>query len=673
MSTCLSKNLFNSICKYINNGDITNFSLTNKYFYSFFNPENNPYINTFYRDLTFKLFFNINNKKNNKLINEEFLLDDFNQTKNNWKIIFQKLKQNSENFTKKEIIDEIYKCFKMHCYMPYQRKENKIIEYENSTLHQIICYDMNKNDFINKKYYDKFSNNKNEKYEKNKIEPLRKGLFFEEELINFKSEVNNYDNKKIMKMITGYSFKKLNNVYYSIMNKKNNKKSRKNKKKYTINSIYFFIIWLNHTFILFINLLYHYVYQFRNIQDPKKLIIEYSKTHSNLINFGLMINEKFNNINFIFNFLQENSSNSTNNGNYGNNRFKIYDMFLNIMEKNFYQKLKPLLNINIEKIIRLFSTEYLEKEKMNNCNNCHSIETNDTEQINKENDNIDDSDEYDLNVSFCEEIDMQDDEDLNDKDGLTYKEIIEEYSNLILDFSINKDNASYINHSKIKLNGIYNEYEKLIGEYILGNIKKNLFKDKEEMNGNNKALINEGYDSLCSSFSFIKKLFGKEEKGGFKLINRTKLNIFDYCFNNLFNYLKIIMNNKYKYENKLFNIKEPYFLDKESIITFNDDEIEQNIIYELYINELNNKNKLILDNNKNIKDKNIAETIENLIINYLNLNIDEIDLKILTKDISLYLYKQIELFNLEDTKIIDISFKIEDKKIFYLLKENSLN
>ena len=80
MITCFSKDLFNSIFKYNNYQDIINFSLTNKYFYSFLNPENNPYINTFFRDLSFEFFFNINNKKNYQKLSEEYFLDDFNKT-----------------------------------------------------------------------------------------------------------------------------------------------------------------------------------------------------------------------------------------------------------------------------------------------------------------------------------------------------------------------------------------------------------------------------------------------------------------------------------------------------------------------------------------------------------------------------------------------------------------
>ena len=656
MITCFSKDLFNSIFKYNNYQDIINFSLTNKYFYSFLNPENNPYINTFFRDLSFEFFFNINNKKNYQKLSEEYFLDDFNKTKNNWKKIFQNLKTNSEKFMKKEIGEEIYKSFKTHCYMPYQRKENKILEFENSTLHQIICYDMNKNDYINMKYYDKYFNNKKEKNENNKIVPLRKGLFFEEELINFKSQINNYHNNKLMRMITNYSFQKLNNVYYSIINQKKDKKNNDvQKKNYKLNSIYLFIVYLNHTLILFIDLLFKYVYQFRNIQDPKKIIIEYTKIHSNLINFGLTINEKFNNINIIFNILHKGKTST-------NSAFKIYNMFLNIMEQNFYQKLKPLLNKNIEKLINLLTTEYFEKEKMNNSFNCHSIETNNTEQKNEENNNSDDNDSYDyfLNDSICDDIDIENDDYLNNEGGFTYKKVIEEYSNSILDYCINKDNSNYINNSKIKLNEIYNEYEKLMKKNFIESIKMNLKEDKE-MFLNNNVLINEGYESLCSSFSFIKSFFGKEEKGGFKLINRTKLNIFIYCINYLFNYLKKLNNNKYIYKIKSLNKKETYFLNEDNNLIINNDSEEQNIINELYANELNNNKMNLVSNNENIKDIIIEQKIEKFIINHLNLNNDKNELKNMIKDMLLFLDNQINLFKSEDKKIIDISLIIEDK------------
>ena len=64
----------------------------------------------------------------------------------------------------------------------------------------------------------------------------------------------------------------------------------------------------------------------------------------------------FNYINYIPNKIKEKPKNN----------FKIYNMFLNIMEKNFYQKLKPLLNNNIAQLINLAYKENMEQEKLNN-------------------------------------------------------------------------------------------------------------------------------------------------------------------------------------------------------------------------------------------------------------------------------------------------------------------
>ena len=197
MSSCLfSSNILNLILEYNELQDIENFSLTNKYFYTFLNSKKNPYINARYRDISFKKYFNINNKKNYKLLNEYFL-DDYYKTKNDWKNIFKQLYMNSGIYSKKKISEEIYNSFNIHCYMPYQRIQNTILEKKNSTLHQIICYDMNKNNLIKNYHYDKYFDKKKEKFSENKIEPLKKGLYFQEELINFKLEAKKYESRDV--------------------------------------------------------------------------------------------------------------------------------------------------------------------------------------------------------------------------------------------------------------------------------------------------------------------------------------------------------------------------------------------------------------------------------------------------------------------------------------------
>ena len=649
-----SINLFNIMCNYLKYQEITSLSLTNKYFYSVLNPEKNPYINTIYREYTLKKYYNFNNKKNYKLY-DEYYLDDYNKTKNNWKNIYKKIYINLKLYPHNEIGEEIYKCFNIHYYLPYTREENKILEYKNNTLHQLISYDILKNDLIIKNYYDKYFDKKNENSKKNKIEPLKKGLYFENELINFKSESSKYKNKKLIKYITNYSFQKLDNIYYSIINLKNSSKIKKKKNK--INLIFHFLIWLNHTFILFINLLCNYVYQFSDLKDEKKIIIEYSKTHTNLINFGLMVDEKFNNINIIFNLFQKENLSSKND-------FKIYYMFMNIMKNNFYLKLKPILNNNIGKMLNIFYNENFTQEKIlliDNYDDNNNIETNYTEAINEENEIENYEDDY-INDSLSEGIDVEYDEDSINENNLSCKEIIGEYSNLILDFSINKYNAIYINHSKINLDKYYNEYEDLFQGKFLENIQNRINKLEN-------YTFSEEINSLNLYFSLTKRIFS--ENDGLKLINRTKLNLLKISENYFFKYLNELIDIKFKSDLKNYETPINKYTNNDIFVlkdyTFNNK--YNNIVNELYTSRICEIKDNLVNNNLNfIKDKK-KEEIETIVDNYLNSNYEKNQLIALCKDIIIYFSNQIYLYSSEDNKIIEIITKKNDDKLSKLFNK----
>ena len=649
-----SINLFNIMCNYLKYQEITSLSLTNKYFYSVLNPEKNPYINTIYREYTLKKYYNYNNKKNYKLY-DEYYLDDYNKTKNNWKNIYKKIYINLKLYPHNEIGEEIYKCFNIHYYLPYTREENKILEYKNNTLHQLISYDILKNDLIIKNYYDKYFDKKNENSKKNKIEPLKKGLYFENELINFKSESSKYKNKKLIKYITNYSFQKLDNIYYSIINLKNSSKIKKKKNK--INLIFHFLIWLNHTFILFINLLCNYVYQFSDLKDEKKIIIEYSKTHTNLINFGLMVNEKFNNINIIFNLFQKENLSSKND-------FKIYYMFMNIMKNNFYLKLKPILNNNIGKMLNIFYNENFTQEKIlliDNYDDNNNIETNYTEAINEENEIENYEDDY-INDSLSEGIDVEYDEDSINENNLSCKEIIGEYSNLILDFSINKYNANYINHSKINLDKYYNEFEDLFQGKFLENIQNRINKLEN-------YTFSEEINSLNLYFSLTKRIFS--ENDGLKLINRTKLNLLKISENYFFKYLNELIDIKFKSDLKNYETPINKYTNNDIFVlkdyTFNNK--YNNIVNELYTSRICEIKDNLVNNNLNfIKDKK-KEEIETIVDNYLNSNYEKNQLIALCKDIIIYFSNQIYLYSSEDNKIIEIITKKNDDKLSKLFNK----
>ena len=670
-------NLLNIIARYIKYKDIFNFSLTNKSIHYLFNEENNPYINSLFRDLVFNKYYNIKNIR--QFYNENIMDDDYKISKRNWKNIFKNLFINSQIFLDNEISELIYNSFKIHYYLTYQRKENAILEYENSTLHQLMCYDLKKKVLIEKNYYDKFfkKNNLNGENSNFKIKPLRKELVFEEELANFQLELSSYkENKNILKMVLDYAYEDLDKLYYSNFSfdidldrdkdKKENKNDSKSKRKF--NLIYYFLIWLNHTFILFTNLLYNFVIQFKDSGSAKQIISSYSKTHSNLINFGLLINEKLNNVNIIINYIREEKEFSEIEH---PKKFSIYEMLLNLMQKNFYEKLKPILKENLEKMIKNFIEDKFQKKKINVSFDSNYIETSNSEIINDEN-NVDD-DNYDLylNDSGEEGFSLEEDNELNDEDtNMTDQEVIEQYFNLILDFSINGENSPYINHSKIILNQTYIENENSMINIFLDNLRKKFIIDEEKEYLNEKYLFEEEVESLNDLFSLLKK-YGKSDSnknGNINLINRTKLNIFKNSESMVFNYLEQINNKRFiialKNEekgNKVANENKKNTLNNISVNDFNlnDKKYYNKTENILFINKLNDLKNNLINCNLNMTEIR-RDKIEELADRYINNN--ENKLIMITKDIMYLYFNQYNLFSHQDNKILDELFKNKNNK-----------
>ena len=673
MKKCFSNNLLNIIARYIKYKDIFNFSLTNKSFHKLLNEENNPYINSLFRDFVFSKYYNIHNISR-KFYNENIKDDDYKISKKNWKNIFKNLYINSQIFLDKEVNEFIYNNFKIHYYLPYQRKENVILEYENSTFHQKMCYDIKKNDLIEKNYYDKFFKNRriNDENSNKIIEPLRKGLFFEKELANFQLEVTTYkENNNIVKMIIDYEYEELDKLFNSTISfdidldrdRERDKKEYKNKSKRKFNLIYFFLIWLNHTFILFTNLVYNYVIQFKESGSARQIISAYSKTHSNLINFGLLINEKLNNVNIIINYIKEESESPIIEH---PKKFSIYEMLLNIMKKNFYQKLKPILNENIEKMIKNFNEDILQKKKINVSFDSNNIETSNSEILNDENNADDDNYDLYLNDSGEKDYSLEEDNDLNDEDNnMTDQEVIEQYFNFILDFSINGENSSYINHSKIILSQTFIEQENLMKNIFLENLRKKLVINEEKEYLNENYLFEEEVESLNDLFSLLKKYSKSDsiKKGNINLINRTKLNIFKSSESILFNYLEQINKKKFIYElkneekgNKESNENTKNTVNNISVNSLNlsDKKYYNKAENSFFINKLNEiKNNLINCNLNMIEIR--KDKIEELADKYINNN--ENKLMMITKDIINLYNNQYNLFNYQDIKILDELFK----------------
>lgn len=328
-------------------------------------------------------------------------------------------------------------------------------------------------------------------------------------------------------------------------------------------------------------------------------------------------------------------------------------MFLNIMDKNLYQKLKPILNNNIENVFNTFYNEILDKEQINNSFDSNNSETNHTEPIIEDNyidDNITDNNE---NI----EIDDEDeDNSITDDNNKTNKEIIEVFSNLILDFNINKDNILLINNSKIKLSEYYDEYENLFVENMLKNFKTRSVQTGDKNIFENKNFIFDDINNYLNSFfSFIKKLSIKgEEENQIKLIRRTKLNLIKKSETFIFNYLNNIINKYFNYDKETNN-----YINEDNNIFINSNSIN----YKSYINLLNEIKKNLENNNLNKINDMTNEQIIELSNNYYYEHLDKNKFIKICKEIFFFFYNQFSLYNYEDEKIIDIINKNKNNKV----------
>jgi hypothetical protein len=352
-------------------------------------------------------------------------------------------------------------------------------------------------------------------------------------------------------------------------------------------------------------------------------------------------------------------------------KFSIYEMLLNLMQKNFYQKLKPILNQSIEKMIKNFNEDNLQKKKINVSFDSNNIETSNSEIINDENNAEDDYYDLYLNDSGEEDFSLEEENELNDEDiNLTDQEAIEQYFNLILDFSINGENSLYINHSKIILNQTFIENENLMINIFLDNLRKKFIIKEEKEYLNENYLFEEEIESLNDLFSLLKK-YGKSDSnknGNINLINRTKLNIFKNSESLVFNYLEQINNRKFIIElkneekgNKVANENKKNTINNISVndLNLNDKKYYNKTENLFFINKLDNLKNNLINCNLNMTEIR-REKIEELADRYINNN--ENKLIMITKDI-IYLYNsQYNLFSYQDKKILDELFKDKNNK-----------
>ena len=475
--------IMSCISQFLNTRDIISLSEANKKLYlSILNPEKNTIINTLYREQIIKKYFvdedNIEILSNETNFNSNLLIDDYNETKNNWKKILKELEINLNNFSDKKVSNIIYELFKNHLYLSDIRKDNKFLEYENSDFHQNHCYDWFQRISFLVNYYKKYFDNK-QKPEK----IIGRHLIYEEKLINYidiENEIENSNEEQILiNQIFEYDFEKIEK-YYS--NNRNNKK---------INDVLLFILWLIKTSELFSKMLSSYMTIFDKSIEEKEIINEYINKQKAFLQFAKSINENFNNINIILNNLYYHQNKTNNKTNF----FSLYEMIKKIMEKNFISIIKSKIMKNFNKFLKKYFQNLFSEKNW---------------EINSEGSTQSNSFEYDEEMEIEEEIQYFKEDD---------KYLLEEFVNCILNLNINPLNANLINHTGIKLGDEYNNIENLLIKSFIEELKKNIeFISIEEIN----KIIN---------------YFIYDEFTSFRFIRRTKIKLLRETTNSLTNHI----------------------------------------------------------------------------------------------------------------------------------------
>ena len=371
-----------------------------------------------------------------------------------------------------------------------------------------------------------------------------------------------------MEKIVSYDYKGIEEYYNMIQ-------------AFSENKVIYFIIWLNHSCVLFSNLLFsHLILYCKEKNDNNDLIIKYVKDQESFVNFALSVNEHFNNINIIINYLYRFIKDKTNRY----YEFSLYKLLFNIFKKEIFDKVKYDLNPKFASLIEEYCKELLDNVNNERRPSCESK----TKQ-----DSFDE--DCDLEMDFDDEISIEE-----ENTEISKKYIIEHFMNCITDLSIDEKNALCINHTNIKLDENYQMFENTLINSFVKEIDNSITKDKKPIENVFMTVKN----LLCSN----DYKYNSEKDGGFKFIRRTKKLFFSkikYCLgkNILQNMQKELcdnianMNNnkKKKIENKKIIFNEKELIDELK----NEEKMELDNIYQDEINKI--KNELEKSINDNIK------------------------------------------------------------------------
>ena len=681
-------NLLTYIASFLSYKSIVPLSLCNKFLYKILNPEENIGINNIYMQDVIREFFEFDEDdyyKNNKNLSGKIY-----KMQTNWKNFLKEIIMNFKGYEDKTIAEKVKDFFKIHMYLPDLRKENYQLEYESSSIHQIVSYDMNFRSSCNYNYYSKYitkeymlygllkkkylnynDKKNNENIEKHCVKILKEGLRFENDLLNFVdtfySLVNTNDVKDlIINNIIKYNYLVLDDIF------------NKNYYGHSLdNNFINFIIWINHSYILYGSFVYNYLKTIIDNVDEKTFLIEYTHKYGELINCALLLNSTFGNVNILINqflmyypifsdlknkevddlsLIKSPSKSSTrsdinnyNNNNIYNEEFSIYNLFItiltNIVKNNLsdvaIDKFKILLKKYFKNLFENFKENDIEKNKkkdddddMDYCD-CVDIEFNDKIQ----DENMDVEDDY-SNDSML-------DNEPSDK------EIIENFINIEVDFMINGSNANAINHTGLKVTEKYEKIEEIIINQFTDLLKSYI--EQEKSLNILFEIVQKITKCNCNRSNLLKS------SDSLALIRRTKKQLMIKSISILFQKIIEILPKDF-----LAHAKK---IEKEIALSVNNFEVKNNIEFSFKLDDLSSKKKLDIsdkakkeiDNVKNYlidkiikpyEEENIKKQYNKVINDYINY--DGIEIVSTTKKLIWFYYNELGIYEEKDEKICNL-------------------
>ena len=658
------KNILGNILKYLPYTNIIVLSQCDKALYKEIDPTSNTLVNNIFLENVYQSYFN---SKDYNITNKKNLSDDFLESKINWKSFLKEIYLNFNDYEDKNISKKVLDFFKLHLYLPELRKENFHLEYEFSSTHQYICYDLIERRIINlhrfKKHITKeylLDSLKNpDKKNEITIKPIRKGEFFEKELLDFSFIFNTFINNNVYNNILGdvinYNYINIDFIY------KNN--------TYNYNIINF-ILWITHSFILYSDYVYNFLNRFidnRNI-DVQTLFSEYIEKYEELVNCAQLINCKFENINIIINYLikfrslpneiekkgpldlsPSSSSTSTSSSNSDSSHsssfnkseeFYLYKLFSEITKNNVCNKLSANMRKQFEKLIDEYLVESFEKKVCAESENNKDIDM--------------DCDYEDDNMIFEDDNFDYENEDFSmSNEKTSNKELIEKYMLIQADQEINEINSKAINHTELKVSKEYENLENLLNNKLTNIIDLYVKKEKPlfeifdiikmitKSTGNTKTLS-------CSNKSL-------------NLIRRSKKRLMEKSISTLFKYLLPELNKDFNQHIKIDELTQVKRIELSYSETKNEKKFEMDLndlesesrkkVVELVEKEMKNVITFLEEENiKNYSDQSHKDEMSRLIKEY----VDDcrIPYVLLMNKIISYYYKELAYYEERNKAVI---------------------